>query len=360
MKVRRQHYIPAVYLSRFSYDSSPQSRKRSVYAFRRGQTKIIRSKVENLGFINNFYTLTEQALSSKDGVRDPYTIERLWNGIERELTNAMDQLADPNRGTVPADVWVRTLVPFVASMFVRGPSFDKEYQSRSPILDLGREETKGVLSPDNTNMSRLIELQRLLAPVAASRFMVLHAVDGQPIITNDLGYAYFYCPTTREPGYVFPLGPKTALGVVPGDANVVAEGRWPGSWETPIYHHELEPNAQGGLNKALAQAAQDFIFGPTVESVNRWRSVMSEPGQLPFPAFLARFSSKTRRENEFLWHRLVSSLVFRPGDSRVGEFRLTPASLAGGWAPAIILPTQQRSEPKSLFYIPPSHSRSYA
>lgn len=355
----RQHYIPAAYLSRFSYDKFPQRRTRRVFALQRGKARPVYAKAENFGIAKNIYTLDNPSILSRGAEEDPYAIERLWQGIEKGLGGALGELSDPTRKTISAHTWARCLVPFIASLLVRGPSFNNEYESRPSLqmieTSLLSDGQKGIITPDNTNMSRLLELQRLLAPVAASRLIVLHSAGDDPIITNDLGYAYFYCPLTREPGYVIPLDPSTALGVIPGETNIACEGRWPGSWETEVHHHQLQPNVQGGLNKALAQAAQNFIFGPTLRSVTRWTSAMSVPGQLPRLHYFTRFTPKTRRRNEFLWHRLISAISLRPGDARVGEFRrgYEDAELAEGWLPVIFIPTERSSEQVSLFLMPP-------
>jgi hypothetical protein len=110
----------------------------------------------------------EQPLHARRGRVRPQKVDEIWKEYERGLSNAIGELI---AGRVDARTWARILIPFVACMLVRGPDFADRFERRMAALEI--DDIDGVHTADNVNMARLFELQRLLGPVAAAKWVVL-------------------------------------------------------------------------------------------------------------------------------------------------------------------------------------------
>jgi len=116
MAKTRHHYLPATFLAGFSEEATLPRRKRRLV---QGDKKTrIRSTApaERLAVIRDLYTL-------RDPNSEPDLIDRSWASYESRLAECINRLT---LGTVDALEWARVLVPFVASLFVRGD----DYRSR--------------------------------------------------------------------------------------------------------------------------------------------------------------------------------------------------------------------------------------
>ena len=143
-----QHYLPATYLACFSTEDKPERRTRLLAGGDKKDKNIFTSPASKVCGINDLYTL-------KNYPDNPELIDSMWSFYEKGLALAIDQLIT---GTIPAITWANTLIPFVTSLLVRGPDFNKRFEGR--IKNLGINRT---ISPDNTNFARLLENQRLSA-----------------------------------------------------------------------------------------------------------------------------------------------------------------------------------------------------
>ena len=328
---KKHHYIPVTYLANFSLETTKPPRTRGLYVVRRSTGRPIKQATENIGYIKNFYKITEKIQEDSDEL----FIEKNWQGIEGSLNKAIDQLINSNETPLNSTTWARVLVPFVTSLFIRGPSFDKSFLTRSPFGG-SNAELADLVTPDNTNYARLIELQRMLAPVMASRWVVMHTSSPEPVITNDLGYGFYTSHDHDDTGFVVPLSQTAALGIIPRTARILAEGTWPGDWFTPIEHHTLPPGTQAGLNRAIAAISQEFIAGPTaasVSSVARNMQELQEPPRL----FAHALRSTTVRSYETDWGRFLYALSHQPGDARINAFDYDPNIIAAEpWSPAAV------------------------
>ena len=205
------------------------------------------STVGNVAGINNLYSIPSDNHSD--------LIEQTWSRYETQLSKAIEKLID---GTVSAVQWARILVPFVASLFVRTRNFDTRFENR--LRTMGFEDTYFERHPDNTNSARLMELQRLLAPVLAAKWVVLRKVGKTPLITNDVGYTPFRHVNITDAGFAIPLDKDHILVVIPQREREIIEVR-EGDWFPIIEYAELPSNNHLGLNKALVGNAQRFVFG---------------------------------------------------------------------------------------------------
>ena len=89
-------------------------------------------------------------------------MDSVWGGYESRFAVALDGLIS---GSLDAAIWLRVLVPFVAGVLVRGPDFNHRFTRRTQGFQFTPDK-------DNINSVRLLELQRLLAPVLAARWQV--------------------------------------------------------------------------------------------------------------------------------------------------------------------------------------------
>ena len=315
------HYLPATFLASFSTDSSTSPRRnRHLYVGNKQSGHVFRTRAAKVGAENNLYTLVAAA-------DDPEMVDKVWSGYEGKLHEAIELLI---AGKVDAKTWVRVLVPFVSCMFVRGPDFDERFGRRMSAL--GADTEPELLSEDNTNHARLIELQRLLGPIAVAKWIVIRMKGQKPLITNDLGYAPFSNTGTMEAGIAIPLNPSHVLAVIPREQGRIAVVR-SGRWVPDIEYVDNALDNQEGLNRALSSMTRRFIFGPDKETVSEElqepgsSSVLLEPGDLGFIA------PRRARAYELTWHRLAVALKRDPSDIDSWDFPLDWKELAEDWAP---------------------------
>lgn len=314
-----QHYLPAVYLAGFSNQSTSPSRDRNIYVGDKQTGKIFRSKAANVGCINNLYTLADE---SKGG--NSIDIDLIWSKYETRLEMALNDLI--NRSSNAND-WCRILVPFVTCLLVRGPDFTDRFNTRFTGMNLP-------LSADNANGARIIELQRLLGPISAAKWVVMKIRGDGLLFTNDLGYCPFRSPEDKEIGLAVPLSPHFILGIIPKKERVVLNYR-EGSWYPLIKYVTLNSGNHLGFCEEIARFAQRFIFGSDQLSIGKY---LNDKGVPPFAVAFSQkdfINPRMARAHEFTWHRLVSVLDKSPETSDIDEFKIDWNFLAKGWCPPV-------------------------
>lgn len=270
-------------------------------------------------------------------------VDDTWKRYERGLSDAIEELLV---GEADARTWARVLVPFVACMFVRGRDFAGRFGRR--MAALGIDDIDGGYTPaDNANMARLLELQRLLGPVAVAKWVVVRFPGQGSLLTNDLGYAPFQNRARGEAGIAIPLGASHALTVAPRRKGRVAVVR-SGKWFPDVEYVDAPPGDREDLNRAVSAAAGRFIFGPNEGFVDRWLQVASpaspplEPGQLGF------ITGTLALAHEFTWHRLTTALERDLSDGGQWDFPLDVEGLTRGWAPPLHFPGNLPEFPPAL------------
>jgi tetratricopeptide (TPR) repeat protein len=347
------HYLPATFLAAFSADTSTDPRReRLVWAGDKRQHKTFRAPAARLGAENNLYTLVA-------GEYAPQMVDEIWKEYERGLSNAIGELI---AGMLDARTWARVLIPFVACMLVRGPDFADRFGHRMAALEI--DDIDGVHTADNANRARLFELQRLLGPVVAAKWVVIAFPERGSLLTNDLGYAPFRNRARGEDGMAIPLGSSHALTVYPrreGRVAVVRSGRW----SPDIEYVEAPPGDREGLNRAVSGAARRLIFGPDEEFVGEWLHAASAAPDSLEPAQLGFITGTDAVAHEFTWHRLAPALERDPSDGGSWDFPLDEGWLIQGWAPMPYFPANLPEFPPALrregrsiiisFYDPTDH-----
>jgi hypothetical protein len=320
----RQHFLPASFIARFSEDPSPDPRRRVLYVAKRGGHEPFSVVAERAAFVRNLYS---------------ESVDNVWTAYENRLPAALDALC---MGTaVNADTWLRVLVPFVAALLLRGPDFGERFDRRLAELVPDLKRRTGV-------DARPFELQRLLAPVTAARWVVMHATGSSPIVTSDMAWAPYSNPLQDELGFAIPLDLRTVLGLVPRRTRRVLQ--WKGTgWSAMIEHRQLDPGNHERLNQTVTSWAYRQVFGPTYESVASLQTVLNSQGSIaaePFP--FGPLGEQQGPPNEFTWHRLVAASKKSLDDTSLAEFGFDPAALVGGWSPVVVLPLNLPEFPPAL------------
>ena len=331
------HYLPAAFLASFS-PNSPATRRRDrlVWAGDKRSKRTFRAPAARLAAENNLYAIAAAG-------HDPKMVDETWREYERGLGGAVELLI---AGETDARTWARILVPFVACMLIRGPDFGGRFGRR--MAALGVDVAEGGYTPsDNANMARLMELQRLLGPVAVAKWVVIRFGGGRRLITNDLGYAPFRTSAGGGSGMAVPLGPSHALAVIPRSGGRVALVRY-GGWAPDIEHADGSSGDRERLTRALSSTAQRFVFGPDEGTVAKGlRAARSSPAA-PEPEQLGFITGRLAVAHEFTWHRLAPALERDPSDGGPWDFPLDREGLSRGWAPPVFLPTNLPEFPPAL------------
>jgi tetratricopeptide (TPR) repeat protein len=329
------HYLPATYLALFSSNKTTlPMRKRPLFVGDKRTGRIREAPAANLGAINNLYTLINDSTH-------PEQVDQTWSDYEQRLPQAIQNLIADH---VDAETWLRILVPFVACMLVRGPDFDLRFTRRLRALGLGPTGTP--VTPDNTNGARLFELQRLLGPVAAAKWIVV-SIQGGPLLTSDLAYTPFVHPRSGDSGMAIPLGQSHVLAIVPQQGRTVLMARG-NKWIPVIHRVRAAAHEQTGLNKAIAANAQRFLFGPNAETISAFLLAGHTPGLPPEPEQLGFISGPLAVAHEFTWHRLVSAIAKPPSDLKQWDFALDWKTVAAGWHPPVFFAMNLLEFPPAL------------
>jgi hypothetical protein len=296
----RQHFLPAGFLAGFSAKLISPARDSLLWIARR-DGPLFREKAENVAGQRNLYTLTTDQLATPD----PLAVDRHLSAAEPRLRAAIDALATAEDGWIAAAEW-QVLVDFVASLFVRGPEFSVRFESR-----LGPELT-AKLPPDNTSMARVIEQQRLFAPVMYANWIAARA-SGRAVPTNDLGYFLTQDLGTDRWGYGVPLSRDLIVALFPGPAAHTL--RWSGSaWLIDIPFVDLSATDVAEMSRWVGRTALSEVYGATEEVARAAGTGFAEERALEHgwgPGLLIP-SSRALRDHEMDYLRLLGLLADEP------------------------------------------------
>lgn len=296
------HYLPANYIGLFSLDCCPIRRDRRLWAADRQTGKLFPARARGLCAVRNLYTL-------QDGRDDPRLVDKQWENCEDHLPYAIDALI---AGTITARVWLATMVVFVASLMVRGQDFDRRFLAR---LGGTAKDLPTFTRPDNINLARLFELQRLFASVIGSRWRLLETSGRLAQITNDLGYSPYVDPVHREAGIAIPLGKRHILIVAPKPKRIVFAAM-DGLWHPQIEREVITDTDHDSFRDAIAATSQRFVIGPDEATVARYARVRAGPSQVPEPGMLGFFGGALARRHELILFNLLG-LVNKPPEGAV-------------------------------------------
>ena len=323
------HYLPATYIGEFSEQKLGSRRKREIFVGNRNGLKIIKSSGENFCAEHNFYSIEKGD--------NPNLIDDIWSLYEKDLQSAIEKLIDRS---LDAESWARTLVPFVTCLFLRGPEYNIRFQAR--IRNLASDKFN---SKNNTNLSRQLEIQRLIGLFTVAEWRVCKIKGDSELITNDIGYCLFG-DIQKNIGISIPLNRWYILQIVPRNGKNVAE-YVNGKWMPLIIYHELQTNNHLGFNKSINDFAQNFIFGSN-EEIIKTNLNNNTRLKLPNPVDIGFLDGGKARIHEFTWHRLISAISKNPNEEYKDFFELDSEILAKGWCPPLVFPSIGLSFPPSF------------
>jgi hypothetical protein len=297
-----QHFLPATFLANFSLDKNPIRRDRTLAAGNTINGRVFTTNAESLGGMNDLFTLTSSRM-------DPLLVDRSLSGYEASLANALEQLAQK---TIHARVWVTILVPFATALFVRGPDFNMRFSKR--ITQMGLET-----GSDNTNLARLFEYQRLIAPVFTAKWLFLEIEGTEPLITNDVGWAPFANPLNGDVGMAIPIDLSHILLIIPTLERIVAESKG-GVWLPLIEYGRLPRDNHIQLNHILAKTCRNLIIGPDEKVISRYVIAQHNSIVPPEPGNIGFVSGRQAMIHEHDWLKLLSLLQNPPSTDGIAVF----------------------------------------
>src|ERR1700722_13567942 len=101
MSGNSQHYIPAGFLGRFSYDSGRRMRERRVWALQPAQLSEELLAAQRIGAEDNIYKLFGQRTFGGTLT----VVDDVWAGYERRLIRALDELSNSKGTSINATTW---------------------------------------------------------------------------------------------------------------------------------------------------------------------------------------------------------------------------------------------------------------
>lgn len=133
-KNKKDHLIPACIIGSFSKESGQGDRRRNniVFVKRRGKAEIYETKAGSVLYSNGEY---DSLLDDLSGRR---VTDGLWDEYESELPKLIENFE--SRLKLSWDMYIETLVPYVASLFIRDQGYRKWVNSQTNDL-LGADAT---------------------------------------------------------------------------------------------------------------------------------------------------------------------------------------------------------------------------
>ncbi|MFC8042969.1 hypothetical protein [Nocardia sp. NPDC057353] len=267
------------------------------------------------------------------------TVDETWARYEDAIPSMIESIKKPVfPGLIKSTVWMQTLLPLVAGLFVRGSDFDHgkrvvRFDSDGNPIDFA-EKTM-------SNLARLPEQIRLLAPLMAAEWGIVKFDEGG-VISSDRGYTLIGEEGKGIVGIAVPLSPRHVMTVKIGSRNTIAVAL-KGDWYTPLRMSRGTARMATDISRSMARNARDFIIGPNREQVAGLREQLGE-GLYPPPAPLHGLWGTDRdlRTNTLEWETAYRE-IGHPPDRRVlvnVQRELTGKRVSAnpnGWFPPVFL-----------------------
>jgi hypothetical protein len=332
----KDHYLPAAFIGRFSDETTERRRNRSIWIHNGKANKILVTTPSAVGYKTGLYNLANGTDIDK------------WS-YEDSLNRVLGRISEGK--VLSLDDYLRVAVPFVTGLFVRGKEFNKRYEEMPTIKHLAESD---LINTDNTNMSRIIRLQRMLAPVTTARWVVLHSTAAQPVISNDLGLTLTKNLANGEIGWAIPLDKQTILGIFPLKRRSIAYYEHC-VWTANIEHLYPDPSMFEGINEQIAKSASEFVFGPTRESVAGVQPSITKSAEdlaiVMEAGWNEVFERKEYAAHERDWQYLsaIANLNLNPRNALRYEFKVTDLDIKNKWFPTLyFMPSDRTLSPSGI------------
>lgn len=230
------------------------------------------------------------------------------------------------------------MVPFVASVLVRGNEFDAAFRRRTQHVPLP-------IATMDSALARAVDVHRLLAPIIVAKWIVVHAPFGHEFIGNDRGWFPVVVGTAHEVGIAVPLNRTAHVVLISQDIREVMEWR-DGMWRSTEEHYESPVPEIAISNRTISSMARRFAFTSTEalahEALAAPRVVQPEiePATHGFP------TGGPARLHEAMWYRLMSATQRRFSMPDTELFEIDDDLINAGWHPI------QRTGPPLLSALP--------
>ena len=167
----------------------------------------------------------------------------------------------------------------------------------------------------NSEYSRLILYQELLAPLMSLRWTILHLPPQSELVTSDVGLGLAKTPNTPpeydgEDGFVVPIDPTTLLAVTrkrqPGPVI-----RWSDEGWVALVEHRFVGDESGSINVVMAAGARNAVYGRTRRAVAPLATALADGG----PRGAAIFPEVTEVDLEchmYDYFRVASAIAAEP------------------------------------------------
>jgi len=317
------HYLPAAFIGRFSSSTAVHRREREVWTYNNKAKKLLLVTPNAIGHKKGLYNIS-----------DGKTVDK-WK-YEGQLGRVLDSIAHTDKITL--DDWIHVAVPFVAGLFIRGKEFNQRYESM-PLINGLRQS--GLITPDNTNFSRILRLQRQLAPVTTARWVVLHNHGHLPLVSNDLGLMLTQNLENGEAGRAIPIDTKTILGIFPRKFREIATYR-DDRWYANVEHLYPDPMMFSGFNYQIACTATEFIFGPDKDSVKVLTKYVDDEGpdlptlmEAPWAKMFSR-QELTAHDTDWRIIASIANLNLTPDTALEHNFSFNDLDLKDKWFPPVL------------------------
>lgn len=327
----------------FSSSQAGPRRDRAVWSQRRGSLRAFEDRAKNLLHAPNLYDAAEATflgMVDESPEKQRRAVDRIWDSFETSVPLGIECLVASRESQLSGSLWLRTLVPFVASLFIRGKTFMDSYSDHRDELLASSEGIVDVNA--DANGSRSYQFQRLLTPIAAANWCVIHTDSHPALITNDLALARFEnVAAPLKWGWLVPLTPAAVLAVNLRYERKVMEATDGGELVPVISHIDIEDSDWvHQANERIAEDALEMVIGQSRSHVESVSSVLSEESrrienvlgpwlQLPHENLAA---------HQFDWHHLATAILAgKEADGTYPLEALDPQALwDSGWTAPFI------------------------
>lgn len=242
----KQHWLPAAVLGGFSVETQrPSLRNRRLHVLRRGHAEPFVAAPTKLAYRVGLYDMSGEHFAS--GLPGG-SLDATWAAYERRLPNAFHEVHRSER-YLSFEVWMKALVPYIAGLTVRAPSYGEAIQGAM------------------IQFSRWVEQTRMLALLMCCDWVHLVAPPDTPFIINDRGFSWAVVSEQRV-GIVVPVLPTSALLILPrGGKRKVIGAQEGGQWVTHLPRWEWDAWRVEATNDDLARDALYWVAGGRAEDV---------------------------------------------------------------------------------------------
>lgn len=290
-------------------------------------------RAAKLAFANDYYKTPLFGMK-------PDFVDSFWNGYEAGIPTAIARLVQSPRDPIDAETWLRVLVPLIAATLVRGPDFATRFETDELLKRIGRERGPTWIT-SNTNTARLLALQRVLGPIMAADWRVLHCPSREAAIVNDTGYVDQHQSGLGLHGLIFPLCSTAILSLtaMPTDYNRrILFDAGDGDWRAFISHDQIGTGALRILNERMAHTARRFVAGERERTISGLAGMMREATCPNHVSLAVLPSHRLQTVHEAQWFRLVTAIRRSAKDPRLRGFDVDWRVVADGWHPPFFAP----------------------